>query len=366
MNGHDHGTSKDRTSSYIRLPRLHPLSKPIRDRVAALVGVPGSWVEPLQLVHYREGEFFNDHHDAGTVYNYAGRSGARDKPSADGEAVEMEIEMVQPRRLATVLVCLNEGFGGGATEFPLVEPPLSVKPVAGQALLWSNITHDGKADPLTIHRGQTVTNAELSTAWQREGEGGEGADARTSAQEVKVKVAINCWVCDRAVAQQEVQYWDPHQTAAAGGVGQEQAQKQRATDVPLRKPANTSKSHGKAAIAVAGVAPKMPFVVERCTVGADAAGKQGNGRDGYRVVFSVPPSLALTDLELDVDEHKLGLRLRPPIAADAEARSWLGLATNAAIVRFEHAVEHTAAAAKFSRKRSQLSVTVPLASPPPA
>jgi predicted 2-oxoglutarate/Fe(II)-dependent dioxygenase YbiX len=70
---------------------------------------------------------------------YRYRPGARFAPHADG-AFERD---ATEQSYYTLLVYLNEGFGGGNTTF-LVEPEVSIRPETGMALLFQHaIIHEG-------------------------------------------------------------------------------------------------------------------------------------------------------------------------------------------------------------------------------
>ena len=93
-----------------------------------------------QVVSYKQGQEFGLHHDAGTVN------------------IETEtVELVEPARLATFFVYLKTMPDGvGHTEFPWLKSPVSVRPEAGQAILFCNVTQDGKADAKTSHMARPV------------------------------------------------------------------------------------------------------------------------------------------------------------------------------------------------------------------
>jgi len=130
-----------RTSTFIHLSKSQDaIIRRIEERAANLIGISSQNIEPLQIVSYRDGQKFDTHHDAGT-YN-----------EDDGE-----VELVSPRRYATLFVYLNTlPSGQGHTEFPAASPVLSVTPQKGDGVLFCNILPDGQADPLTIHRACPV------------------------------------------------------------------------------------------------------------------------------------------------------------------------------------------------------------------
>lgn len=114
----------------------------IEQRGADIVGVPASNVEPLQVVSYTKGQQFKLHHDAGSL-------------EEDGS-----VEVVEPRRIATLFVYLNSmPKGHGHTEFPSLK--LSVQPLRGAAVLFPNVTPDGQAEVLTIHQALPVSSPDL-------------------------------------------------------------------------------------------------------------------------------------------------------------------------------------------------------------
>jgi len=71
-----------------------------------------------------------------------------------------------PRRVATFFVYLNDvpTGRGGSTRFPLLKNEeghvLTVQPVRGSAVIWSNITLDGEIDPRVVHEGVAITAGE--------------------------------------------------------------------------------------------------------------------------------------------------------------------------------------------------------------
>jgi prolyl 4-hydroxylase len=71
-------------------------------------------------------------------------------------------------RIMTVLVWLNEGYGGGETEF--VNAGLKAKGRKGDALLFRNGLPDGRVDPASEHAGLPVTSGTklLASRWIRE------------------------------------------------------------------------------------------------------------------------------------------------------------------------------------------------------
>ena len=110
-------------------------------RIAALSGTDVRQGEALSVLRYNPGQEFKPHVDS--------IAGARNQ------------------RVATVLVYLNAGYGGGQTVFE--RSGLAVQAGAGDAILFRNVGADGSPDPATRHAGAPVTQGTkwLATRWIR-------------------------------------------------------------------------------------------------------------------------------------------------------------------------------------------------------
>ena len=124
----------------------------IRERIAAVTGRPDAAMEVPKVLHYRPGETFAEHFD------YL---------DPDEPAYARELA-VRGQRTHTFLVYLNDDFSGGETHFPELE--LSYAGAAGDAVVFSNVTADGKPDTATRHAGLPPTAGEkwLFSQWIRE------------------------------------------------------------------------------------------------------------------------------------------------------------------------------------------------------
>lgn len=113
----------------------------INHRIAKVSETDIAQGEPLTVLHYAPGQEYRPHHD--------GLPGAANQ------------------RIRTVLLYLNQGFGGGETRF--TANGLTVKPGAGDAILFDNVTPDGRIDPSSRHAGLPVTKGAkwLATRWIR-------------------------------------------------------------------------------------------------------------------------------------------------------------------------------------------------------
>lgn len=104
----------------------------------------GSLAEALQLVHYEPGQQYTAHHDFG----YAKFS-----------------QKDQPARFATLLLYLNEGMEGGATQFPRwvnaeTGEGLDAVPQVGKAVLFYSQLPDGNMDDWSLHAALPVRKGE--------------------------------------------------------------------------------------------------------------------------------------------------------------------------------------------------------------
>ena len=110
-------------------------------RIAAASGTRVEQGEALTVLRYRPGQQFRPHLD--TIAGAANQ------------------------RRATMLVYLNEGYGGGETHFP--DANVTITPRGGDAILFENLRRDGSPDPATRHAGLPVTRGVkwLATRWIR-------------------------------------------------------------------------------------------------------------------------------------------------------------------------------------------------------
>lgn len=111
-------------------------------RIAAVTGTKADWGEPLHVLRYERGQEYRPHVDA--------------------------LPAVTNQREQTVLIYLNEDFGGGATRFDLIG--VEFRGNAGDALIFRNIDRLGKPDPRTRHAGLPITSGTkwLATRWIRQ------------------------------------------------------------------------------------------------------------------------------------------------------------------------------------------------------
>lgn len=113
----------------------------INARIAAASGTDIGQGEALTVLRYRPGQQFRLHSDA--------------------------LPVSRNQRVKTLLIYLNEGFAGGETLFP--DHKLTVKPAAGDALLFANTLDEQRPDPRSRHAGLPVTQGVkwLATRWIR-------------------------------------------------------------------------------------------------------------------------------------------------------------------------------------------------------
>jgi hypothetical protein len=113
----------------------------INHRLAAAAGMPAENAEGLGVLHYSPGERYKPHVD------YI--------PDTPANAAHLA---ARGQRVRTLLVYLNEGFEGGATEFPHLER--AFRPPRGSALVFDSVKPDGSLDPMTLHTGAPTTHGE--------------------------------------------------------------------------------------------------------------------------------------------------------------------------------------------------------------
>lgn len=110
-------------------------------RLAAAAEMPAENGEALGVLHYATGEVYKPHVD------YI--------PETLQNAPILE---KLGQRVRTLLVYLNDGFEGGATEFPHLK--VGYKPPRGCALIFDSVKPDGSVDPMTLHVGAPPTSGQ--------------------------------------------------------------------------------------------------------------------------------------------------------------------------------------------------------------
>lgn len=115
----------------------------INRRIASATGTQVDSGELLQVLRYAPGEEYRPHLDVLTG--------------------------VANQRDWTALIYLNEAYAGGETQFDQLG--IAVKGNAGDALVFRNVTADGRGDQRTRHAGLPVTRGQkwLATRWIRRG-----------------------------------------------------------------------------------------------------------------------------------------------------------------------------------------------------
>ena len=137
VTAHSKKIDSSRTSKFIHFGKCeNKIITDIESRASHLVGLSIDCVEPLQVVRYKPGQMFDDHHDLGVLFD-------------DGS---VELPSGSPRRICTFFLYLNDipKGCGGCTRFPLLSDGhhdyLDIQPRRGLAVLWCNIRRNGMPD----------------------------------------------------------------------------------------------------------------------------------------------------------------------------------------------------------------------------
>lgn len=123
----------------------------VRERMARMAGLPIPGLEPCQVLSYQPGQAFDWHVD----FLDASTLGHREDLARSGQ------------RIATGLIWLNDDYEGGETAFEAGDQRF--RGPKGAAILWANVTPDGRPDPLTRHAGLPPTSGEkrILSQWMR-------------------------------------------------------------------------------------------------------------------------------------------------------------------------------------------------------
>ena len=123
----------------------------VRARIAAAVGQPVETFETMNVLHYAVGQKFSPHFDY-----------------IDPVTPTLARDVAQKgQRVGTFLVYLNEGYGAGETDFPVLK--LQVKGAKGDALFFRSVDAAGDPDLRTWHAGLPPTSGEkwVLSQWMR-------------------------------------------------------------------------------------------------------------------------------------------------------------------------------------------------------
>eukprot|EP01124_Arcella_intermedia_P019099 TRINITY_DN2623_c0_g1_i1.p1 TRINITY_DN2623_c0_g1~~TRINITY_DN2623_c0_g1_i1.p1 ORF type:complete len:266 (+),score=17.71 TRINITY_DN2623_c0_g1_i1:36-800(+) len=125
-----------------------PVLKKLRHRISDWTHLPEANGETFYLLRYEVGQEYKPHNDYFRDDMDLGAAG---------------------NRIATVLTYLSTPESGGETVFP--NAGLQVKATKGNAVLFWDITPDGKSDPMSLHGGNPVISGTkwAMTKWIRAG-----------------------------------------------------------------------------------------------------------------------------------------------------------------------------------------------------
>ena len=143
---------RDNSGTEFQLPQMDVVLEVLRTRISAATRLPVQIFEPTQVLHYAVGEQFRPHHDFLD-------------PEAPGFAEQLRL---YGQRIATVLIYLNDDYGGGETVFPRLG--ISYRGKTGDGLFWTNVDRESRPDPLTMHAGTPPTSGEkwVVSQWIRD------------------------------------------------------------------------------------------------------------------------------------------------------------------------------------------------------
>jgi len=149
-----HKVNEIRTSSSMFFKRTeNELVQKIENRVADIMGIPVEYGEEIQILQYKPGQQYKEHHDY-----FAPTSKAASN-----------------NRISTLILYLNDVEKGGETYFPLVQNPetlekgFSVSPKKGSAFYFEYFYNDPELNQLTLHGGAPVIKGTkwAATQWMR-------------------------------------------------------------------------------------------------------------------------------------------------------------------------------------------------------
>lgn len=132
-----------------------PVIYNIINRIASLTGNDIKNAEPLQVVQYEPGGFYNDHHDS----------------CCDDQEACTDFVQNGGQRVLTVLVYLNDSFTGGATRFSTLNK--EIKPPQYSGIIFRPLADNtNMCHPLGLHKGTPVKTGikYICNIWFREGE----------------------------------------------------------------------------------------------------------------------------------------------------------------------------------------------------
>ena len=143
-----------RTSETAWIPKDDPVVGPMMKRICDQFGVPIENSEQLQVVRYKPGTYYREHHDSccddtDSCVDFAAKSG---------------------QRIRTILVYLNDDFTGGATHFPTLNRQLKAPPKG--AVVFYPMSNSGAlaCHPKALHAGMPVESGTkyICNIWIRE------------------------------------------------------------------------------------------------------------------------------------------------------------------------------------------------------
>jgi len=130
---------KIRNSEQMWINKNDLVYKKMIDKVSKLVNKDNTYFESLQVVRYKPGGFYNEHHDA---------------CCDDNDVCKNNIKHLG-QRLYTFLICLDNSFSGGETRFPNLDKSFRLN--RGDALFFH--THDinlNKCHKNALHAGLPI------------------------------------------------------------------------------------------------------------------------------------------------------------------------------------------------------------------
>lgn len=137
------------TNAIMRPERSDIVLEVVNARISSATGVPVGQQETSHILHYEVGQEFKPHFDFINSHSNYGRRDIN----------------LYGQRIITVLICLNDEFEGGETHF--LHPDWKWRGDKGDALLFWNLTPEGKGDATTRHAGLAPTRGEkwLLSKW---------------------------------------------------------------------------------------------------------------------------------------------------------------------------------------------------------